>query len=87
MTKQSIFSNIDCHALETTPLSSTGNKDVTTSAQGSLNEFAKMYCQQKAFSEFDKKKSDKKEGMCSKKSSTSVEPLGFSFKFGKKRCV
>ena len=92
MTKQSIFSNIDCHALETTPLSSTGNQDITISSQGSLNEFAKMYCQQKSFSKFDekqsdKKESDKKEGMCSKKSSTIVEPMGFSFKSGKKRCV
>ena len=87
MTKQSIFSNIDCHALETTPLSSTGNQDITANSQGSLTEFAKMYCQQKSFSKFDKKESEKKEGMCTKKSSTIVEPMGFSFKSGKKRCI
>lgn len=98
MTKQSIFSNIDCNALETTPLSSTGNTDVTTSSQNSLNEFAKMYCQQKAFSKFDetkpkevddKKANDdiKKEGMCNSKNYlASVEPEGFSFKSYKKRC-
>ena len=92
MTKQSIFSNIDCHELETTPLSSTGNAEVTESSQSSLSEFAKMYCQQKAFSKFDKKKpkkanDDKKEGMYSKKPMDSVEPEGFSFKSGKKRCL
>lgn len=98
MTKQSIFSNIDCHELETTPMSSTGNSEVTASSQGSLSEFAKMYCQQRAFSEFDetkpeevdkkkpKKVDDKKEGMCSSKNSLdSVEPFGYSFKSCKKR--
>ena len=97
MTKQSIFSNIDCHELETTPLSSTGNSEVTASSQGSLSEFAKMYCQQRAFSKFDETKPKevddkkanndiKKEGMCSIKNSlASVEPKGFSFKSCKKR--
>lgn len=89
MTKQSIFSNIDCNALETSPLSSTGNQDVTLNAQGALNEFAKMHCQQKAFSKFDKTKSDKKEGMYGKRQSISIstEPIGYSFKIGKKRRV
>lgn len=98
MTKQSIFSNIDCHALETTPLSSTGNQDITANSQGSLTEFAKMYCQQKSFSKFDDKKPKevddkkanddiKKEGMCSSNNFlASVEPQGFSFKSSKKRC-
>lgn len=98
MTKQSIFSNIDCHELETTPLSSTGNAEVTANSQGSLSEFAKMYCQQRAFSKFDetkpkevddKKANDdiKKEGMYSSKNSlASVEPEGFSFKSSKKKC-
>ena len=87
MTKQSIFSNIDCHALETTPLSSTGNQDITANSQGSLTEFAKMYCQQKSFSKFDETKSEKTEGMCSKKKLTIAEPMGFSFNSRKKRCI
>ena len=41
---------------------------------------------QNLFEADEEKESDKKEGMCSKKKSTSVEPMGFSFKSGKKRC-